>query len=185
EYGTVRSLIDKFNDFNLSFEFAHRVALISDSAKEDCIGNYVYNDSRSSLCANSLQHVDEIGAELASNSFINSLLKISSSLFKRHLQMQRVFNRVEWSRLKVVAAKTVVFHLITSMWGTPSESYFLWMRGFCPSDLMKMLAIQLHLLTEQQVVGIYSLQHSSQQAEEALSQGLDQLHHLLVDTIAS
>ncbi|GJR27689.1 transcription factor TGA9 isoform X1, partial [Tanacetum coccineum] len=100
----------------------------------------------------------------------------SSSLFKRHLQMQRVFNRVEWSRLKVVAAKTVVFHLITSMWGTPSESYFLWMRGFCPSDLMKMLAIQLHLLTEQQVVGIYSLQHSSQQAEEALSQGLDQLH---------
>lgn len=48
-----------------------------------------------------------------------------------------------------------------------------------------MLAIQLDPLTEQQVVGIYSLQQSSQQAEEALTQGLEQLHQSLVDTIAS
>lgn len=48
-----------------------------------------------------------------------------------------------------------------------------------------MLIAQLDPLTEQQVIGIYSLQHSSQQAEEALSQGLEQLQQSLVDTIAS
>lgn len=47
-----------------------------------------------------------------------------------------------------------------------------------------MLIQQLDPLTEQQVMGIYSLQHSSQQAEEALTQGLDQLHQSLIDTIA-
>lgn len=47
-----------------------------------------------------------------------------------------------------------------------------------------MLTGKLDPLTEQQVVGIYGLQHSSQQAEEALTQGLDQLQQSLVDTIA-
>lgn len=47
-----------------------------------------------------------------------------------------------------------------------------------------MLITQLDPLTEQQFMGICSLQHSSQQAEEALSQGLDQLQQSLVDTIA-
>lgn len=88
-------------------------------------------------------------------------------------------------RLKSVAAKSDVFHLINGMWTTPAERCFLWMGGFRPSELIKMLAIQLDPLTEQQVVGIYSLQQSSQQAEEALTQGLDQLHQSLVDTIAS
>lgn len=40
-------------------------------------------------------------------------------------------------------------------------------------------------LTEQQLVGICSLQQSSQQAEEALSQGLEQLQQSLADTVAS
>lgn len=48
-----------------------------------------------------------------------------------------------------------------------------------------MLIPQLDPLTEQQLMGIYSLQQSTQQAEEALSQGLDQLQQSLVDTIAS
>ncbi|KAG5515785.1 hypothetical protein RHGRI_036734 [Rhododendron griersonianum] len=47
-----------------------------------------------------------------------------------------------------------------------------------------MLITQLDPLTEQQVMGIYSLQHSSQQAEEALSQGLDQLQQSLIDTVS-
>jgi transcription factor TGA len=37
---------------------------------------------------------------------------------------------------------------------------------------------------EQQLVGICNLKQSSQQAEEALSQGLDQLHQSLADTMA-
>lgn len=47
-----------------------------------------------------------------------------------------------------------------------------------------MLISQLDPLTEQQLMGIYSLQHSSTQAEEALSQGLEQLQHSLVETIS-
>ncbi|KAL3828561.1 hypothetical protein ACJIZ3_017363 [Penstemon smallii] len=87
-------------------------------------------------------------------------------------------------RLKGVAAKSDVFHLITGMWATPAERCFLWMGGFRPSDLIKMLVDQLDPLTEQQLMGIYGLQQSSQQAEEALSQGLEQLQQSLVDTIA-
>ena len=40
-------------------------------------------------------------------------------------------------RLKGVAAKSDVFHLITGMWATPAERCFLWMGGFRPSDLIK------------------------------------------------
>ncbi|KAI6669822.1 hypothetical protein NL676_004707 [Syzygium grande] len=87
-------------------------------------------------------------------------------------------------RLKGVVAKSDVFHLITGVWATPAERCFLWMGGFRPSELIKILTTQLDPLTEQQFIGICSLQHSSQQAEEALSQGLEQLQQSLVDTIA-
>ena len=50
--------------------------------------------------------------------------------------------------------------------------------------LLQTLLPQLDPLTEQQLVGICNLQQSSQQAEEALSQGLDQLHQSLADTMA-
>lgn len=91
----------------------------------------------------------------------------------------------EFFRLKGIAAKTDVFHLITGMWTTPAERCFLWMGGFRPSELLKVLMPQLDPVTEQQLVGICNLQQSSQQAEEALSQGLEQLQHSLADTVAS
>lgn len=47
-----------------------------------------------------------------------------------------------------------------------------------------MVISQLDLLTEQQLMDIYSLQLSSQQTEEALSQGLEKLQQSLIDTIA-
>ncbi|CAN8311796.1 unnamed protein product [Cochlearia groenlandica] len=87
--------------------------------------------------------------------------------------------------LKAVAAKADVFHLIIGTWMSPAERCFIWMAGFRPSDLIKILVTQLDLLTEQQLMGIYSLQHSSQQAEEALSQGLEQLQQSLIDTLAA
>lgn len=52
------------------------------------------------------------------------------------------------------------------------------------SCVNQMLISQLDPLTEQQVMGIYSLQQSTQQAEEALSQGLEQLQQSLIETIA-
>uniref|UniRef100_A0A0D9XX02 DOG1 domain-containing protein n=1 Tax=Leersia perrieri TaxID=77586 RepID=A0A0D9XX02_9ORYZ len=91
----------------------------------------------------------------------------------------------ELFRFRAAAAKSDVFHLITGTWATPAERCFLWMGGFRPSDLLKTVVPQLDPLTEQQVVGICSLQQSSQQAEEALSQGLEQLHQSLADTVAN
>lgn len=47
--------------------------------------------------------------------------------------------------------------------------------------------IKNHLepLTDQQLMGIYNLQQSSQQAEDALSQGLEALQQSLVETLSS
>lgn len=50
---------------------------------------------------------------------------------------------------------------------------------------MQILIGQLDPLTEQQMMGICGLQHSSEQAEEALAQGLQQLHQSLADTVAA
>ncbi|KAL2592666.1 hypothetical protein AAZV13_12G080600 [Glycine max] len=87
-------------------------------------------------------------------------------------------------RLKGVAVKTDVFHLINGMWTSPAERCFLWIGGFKPSELITMLIPQLEPLVEQQIMGIHGLRHSLVQAEEALTQGLEQLQQSLVDTIA-
>ncbi|KAL0534295.1 hypothetical protein IC582_028584 [Cucumis melo] len=86
--------------------------------------------------------------------------------------------------LKGVAAKSDVFHLITGMWMTPAERCFLWIGGFRPSKLIEMLIPQIDTLTEQQAMGICNLQRSSQETEDALYQGLEQLQHSLIITIA-
>uniref|UniRef100_A0A0C9RQJ0 TSA: Wollemia nobilis Ref_Wollemi_Transcript_1971_2418 transcribed RNA sequence n=1 Tax=Wollemia nobilis TaxID=56998 RepID=A0A0C9RQJ0_9CONI len=88
-------------------------------------------------------------------------------------------------RLKSVAAKSDVFHMVSGMWKTPAERCFMWMGGFRPSELLKILIPHLEPLTEQQLLGIVNLQHSSQQAEDALSQGMEALQQSLADTLAS
>ncbi|KAJ6797581.1 transcription factor HBP-1b(c38)-like [Iris pallida] len=87
-------------------------------------------------------------------------------------------------RLKGIAAKTDVFHILSGMWKTPAERCFLWLGGFRSSELLKLLASQLEPLTEQQLMGICNLQQSSQQAEDALSQGMEQLQQSLAETLA-
>ncbi|KAM3333909.1 hypothetical protein ACQJBY_028773 [Aegilops geniculata] len=91
----------------------------------------------------------------------------------------------ELFQLKAELARADVFHLLTGAWATPAERCFFWMGGFRPSELLKILIGQLDPLTEQQMMGICGLQHSSEQAEEALAQGLQQLHQLLADTVAA
>ncbi|KAK4404762.1 TGACG-sequence-specific DNA-binding protein TGA-2.1 [Sesamum angolense] len=88
-------------------------------------------------------------------------------------------------RLKGNAAKADVFHILSGMWKTPAERCFMWIGGFRPSELLKLLVNQLEPLTEQQLTGIYSLQQSSHQAEDALSQGMDALQQSLAETLAS
>ncbi|GAU27239.1 hypothetical protein TSUD_273940 [Trifolium subterraneum] len=70
----------------------------------------------------------------------------------------------ELFRLKGVAVKSDVFHLIKGIWASPAERPFIWI--------------------EQQIAGIMDLGQSAFQAEEALSKGHEQLHHAIVDTIA-
>ncbi|KAG0613828.1 hypothetical protein M758_6G132300 [Ceratodon purpureus] len=88
-------------------------------------------------------------------------------------------------RMKAVAAKADVFHLVSGMWKTPAERCFMWMGGFRPSELLKILIPQIEPLTEQQVVNICNLQQSSQQAEDALSQGMEALQQSLADTLSA
>ncbi|XP_074320569.1 transcription factor TGA2.3-like [Silene latifolia] len=88
-------------------------------------------------------------------------------------------------RLKGVAAKADVFHILSGMWKTPAERCFMWIGGFRSSELLKLLVNQLEPLTEQQLVGIYNLQQSAQQAEEALSQGMEALQQSLAETLAN
>ncbi|KAL1323485.1 transcription factor TGA2.2 isoform X3 [Arachis hypogaea] len=87
-------------------------------------------------------------------------------------------------RLKAEGAKWDVFHIMNGTWTSPAERCFLWMGGFRPSDLVGLLIHHLEPLAEQQIIAMYGLRHSSQQAEDALSQGLEQLHHSLLHTIS-
>ncbi|TVU47261.1 hypothetical protein EJB05_06854 [Eragrostis curvula] len=87
-------------------------------------------------------------------------------------------------RQKGVAAKADVFHILSGMWKTPAERCFLWLGGFRSSELLKLLVNQLEPLTDQQMLGLSNLQQSSQQAEDALSQGMEALQQSLAETLA-
>ncbi|KAL6337311.1 hypothetical protein AAG906_036625 [Vitis piasezkii] len=88
-------------------------------------------------------------------------------------------------RLKGIAAKADVFHILSGMWKTPAERCFMWIGGFRSSEVLKLLVNQLEPLTEQQLMSIYNLQQSSQQAEDALSQGMEALQQSLAETLTS
>ncbi|XP_042047101.1 transcription factor TGA2.3-like isoform X3 [Salvia splendens] len=75
-------------------------------------------------------------------------------------------------------------HAGDGMWKTPAERCFLWLGGFRSSELLKLLINQLEPLTEHQLLAINNLQQSSQQAEDALSQGMEALQLSLAETLA-
>eukprot|EP00249_Psilotum_nudum_P015757 c25505_g1_i1 orf=625-2058(-) len=91
----------------------------------------------------------------------------------------------ELFRLKSIAVKADVFHIVSGMWKTPAERCFMWMGGFRPSELLKILIPQIEPLTEQQLLAVCNLQQSSQQAEDALSQGMEALQQNLADTLSA
>uniref|UniRef100_A0A1D1ZIG2 Transcription factor TGA1 n=1 Tax=Anthurium amnicola TaxID=1678845 RepID=A0A1D1ZIG2_9ARAE len=91
----------------------------------------------------------------------------------------------ELFQMKSVAAKADIFYLMSGMWKTSAERFFLWIGGFRPSEVLKVLSPQLDTLTEQQLMAVYNLQQSSQQAEDALSQGMEKLQQTLAETLAS
>ncbi|KAF2594073.1 hypothetical protein F2Q70_00045616, partial [Brassica cretica] len=86
-------------------------------------------------------------------------------------------------RMKSDAAKADVFYLISGMWRTCTERFFQWIGGFRPSELLNVVMPYLQPLTDQQVLEVRNLQQSSQQAEDALSQGIEKLQQSLVENI--
>ncbi|XP_022934273.1 bZIP transcription factor TGA10 isoform X2 [Cucurbita moschata] len=87
--------------------------------------------------------------------------------------------------LKMMVARSDVFHLVSGMWKTPAERCFMWIGDFRPSELIKIIMGQVEPLTEHQLMNICGLQQSTQESEEALSQGLEALNQSLSDTITS
>ncbi|KAK4483628.1 hypothetical protein RD792_010829 [Penstemon davidsonii] len=87
--------------------------------------------------------------------------------------------------MKATAAKADVLYVMSGLWKTPAERFFLWIGGFRPSELLKILLPHLEPLSEQQRPDVYNLRQSCQQAEDALSQGMIKLHHILDETIAA
>ncbi|KAJ0965084.1 hypothetical protein J5N97_026222 [Dioscorea zingiberensis] len=91
----------------------------------------------------------------------------------------------EMMNLKNIAIKTDVFHLVSGVWMAPAERCFMWLGGFRPSKIIKIILSSLEPLTEQQLLQIYNLQQSAQENEESLSQGLESLQQSLSNTILS
>ncbi|XP_009367342.2 transcription factor TGA7 [Pyrus x bretschneideri] len=88
-------------------------------------------------------------------------------------------------RMKADAARADIFYLLSGIWRTPVERHFHWIGGFRPSELLNIVLPQLQPLTDQQLLDFYNLQQSSQQAEDALSQGMDKLQQTLALSIAA
>nr|CAN62273.1 hypothetical protein VITISV_012435 [Vitis vinifera] len=108
-------------------------------------------------------------------------------------------------RMKANAAKADVFYMMSGMWKTSAERFFLWIGGFRPSELLKIqlvfldfvfltegegrlgvvLVPQLDPLTDQQILDVCNLRQSCQQAEDALTQGMEKLQQILAEAVAA
>ncbi|KAK8507694.1 hypothetical protein V6N12_067027 [Hibiscus sabdariffa] len=88
-------------------------------------------------------------------------------------------------RMKEDAAKADVFYLISGIWRTSAERFFHWIGGFRPSEILNVVVPQIEPLTDQQHLEVCNLRQSSQQAEDALSQGVDKLQQSLAEDVAS
>ncbi|BAS94670.1 transcription factor TGAL1-like [Oryza sativa Japonica Group] len=122
------------------------------------------------------KQINELRSAVHTHAGDDDLQNIVSSVMAHH---EEIF------RIKGLAAKADALHVLSATWRTPLERCFLWLGGFRPSDLLKLLADQLEPLTEQQLASIYNQQQSSQQAEETLSQGMEIIQDSLAKTVAS
>lgn len=80
--------------------------------------------------------INELRAAVNSHASDNDLRGIVDSIMAHY---DEVF------RMKGVAAKADVFHILSGMWKTPAERCFLWLGGFRPSELLKVSKMCLYL----------------------------------------
>ena len=81
------------------------------------------------------------------------------------------------------AARADAFFVLSGVWRAPAERFFLWIGGFRPSELLKVLAPRLGPLPEPQASAVRALQNTARQLEDALSQGVAKLQQTLVDAL--
>ncbi|XP_066352532.1 transcription factor HBP-1b(c38)-like isoform X2 [Miscanthus floridulus] len=84
---------------------------------------------------------------------------------------------------KARAARSDAFFVLSGVWRAPAERFFLWIGGFRPSELLKVLAPQLDPLLELQAAEVRKLQNTARQLEDALTQGMNKLQQTLVETL--
>lgn len=76
-------------------------------------------------------------------------------------------------------------HLLSGLWKGAVEQCFLWIGGFRPSELIKVVVRHVEPLTEQQLAAVYSAQQAARQEEDALDGGLQALLRSLSDVVSS
>ncbi|XP_039794578.1 transcription factor TGAL7-like isoform X1 [Panicum virgatum] len=91
----------------------------------------------------------------------------------------------ELLNLKGALARADVFHLLSGVWASPAERCFLWLGGFCPSEVIKVMLKHVEPLSEGQILGIYNLQQTVQEREEALNHSMEATQQSISDIIAA
>ncbi|XP_055808284.1 TGACG-sequence-specific DNA-binding protein TGA-2.1-like [Solanum dulcamara] len=146
------------------------------AGQQDDSGTLAFDAEYSRRLEEHNKHINELGTAVNSHASDPELRSIVNNVTAHY---DEVF------RMKGNAAKADVFHVLSGMWKPPSERCFMWIGGFRPSELLKLLVNQLEPLTEQQLLGIYNLQQSSQRSEDVLSQGMEALQQSLAETLAN
>ncbi|XP_044477868.1 transcription factor TGA1-like [Mangifera indica] len=117
---------------------------------------------------------------------LRSALQARISDLELHILVEGGFSHnFELFRMKSTAAKADVCYIMSGMWRTAAERFFFWIGGFCPSELLKVLGPHLDTLTESQNMEVNNLRQSCQQAEDALTQGMEKLQSTLAETVAA
>ncbi|KAF8650192.1 hypothetical protein HU200_064047 [Digitaria exilis] len=91
----------------------------------------------------------------------------------------------ELLNLKGAMARADVFHLLSGVWASPAERCFLWLGGFRPSEVIKVMLKHVEPLSEGQILGIYNLQQSVQEREESLNQSMEATQQSISDIVAA
>ncbi|XP_062218466.1 transcription factor TGAL9-like isoform X2 [Phragmites australis] len=87
--------------------------------------------------------------------------------------------------LKAAVARADAFHLVSGAWVSTAERCFLWIGGFRPSALIKLVVRHAEPLTEQQAVGVCNAQQWAREAEAALDHELQAMHRSVSEAVSS
>ncbi|XP_039690505.1 transcription factor TGA3 isoform X2 [Medicago truncatula] len=118
------------------------------------------------------------------NEELRNALQTNASDIQLHLLVESSLNQYSnLFRMKAEAAKADVFYLISGVWKSPVERLFLWIGGSRPSQILNIVVPKLENLNDQQIASINNLRLSSQQAEDALSIGLEKLQQSMINNI--